>query len=332
MRYIVIGAGAVGGSIGGRLAQAGHDVVLVARGAHRDALREHGLRLVTPDGTRTHALPVVGGPDEIELRPDDVLLLAVKTQDSVAALDAWSLRAVGDSTAGESLPLICAQNGVEGERLALRRFRRVYGMCVWLPSSLVEPGVVAAPCTPYTGILNLGRYPAGADDTLRRIAADLEKSTLLAPVVPDVMRWKYAKLLANLANAAEAVAGPLVSPEARVLVDRARAEGTAVLDAAGIAYADEAEQEELRADRVDVVPLPGAPRGGGSSWQSLSRGTGSIESDYLNGEIVLLGRLHGVPTPVNETLQRLADSFADGHRPAGSMTLAEVAALLDAAG
>lgn len=356
MRYIVIGAGAVGGSIGGRLAQAGHDVVLVARGAHRDALREHGLRLVTPDGTRTHALPVVGGPDEIELRPDDVLLLAVKTQDSVAALDAWSPRAVGDSTAGESLPLICAQNGVEGERLALRRFRRVYGMCVWLPSALVEPGVVAAPCTPYTGILNLGRYPAGdpttgadpttggprtgatapdattADDTLRRIAADLEKSTLLAPVVPDVMRWKYAKLLANLANAIEAVAGPLVSPEARALVDRARAEGVAVLDAAGIAYADEPEQEELRGDLVDVVPLPGAPRGGGSSWQSLSRGTGSIESDYLNGEIVLLGRLRGVPTPVNETLRRLADSFADGHRPAGSMPLAEVAALLDAAG
>ena len=131
MRYIIVGAGAVGGAIGGRLAEAGHEVVLVARGAQYEALREDGLRLTTPEGTRTHRLPVVDGPEALDLAPDDVLVLAVKTQDSVAALDAWSARPVaGGGTAGERLPLICAQNGVESERLALRRFRRVYGCCV----------------------------------------------------------------------------------------------------------------------------------------------------------------------------------------------------------
>ncbi len=60
MRYIIIGAGAVGGTIGGCLFQGGHDVVLVARGAHLDALRAHGLRLATPLGTDLLDIPAVG--------------------------------------------------------------------------------------------------------------------------------------------------------------------------------------------------------------------------------------------------------------------------------
>jgi 2-dehydropantoate 2-reductase len=65
-------------------------------------------------------------------------------------------------------------------------------------------------------------------------------------------------------------------------------------------------------------------RGGGSTWQSFARGTGSIETDLLNGEIVLLGRLHGVPTPANALVQRLANDAAADRRPPGSMTAADV--------
>ncbi|WP_433242921.1 ketopantoate reductase family protein [Streptosporangium sp. CA-135522] len=79
MRYIVVGAGAVGGTIGGRLFQSGHEVLLVARGAHHDALRRDGLRLVTPDSTETLPVPVTDEP--VRLRGDDVLILAVKSQD-----------------------------------------------------------------------------------------------------------------------------------------------------------------------------------------------------------------------------------------------------------
>ncbi|MGW0549953.1 ketopantoate reductase family protein [Streptomyces altiplanensis] len=332
MRYIIIGAGAVGGTIGGRLAEGGHEVVLVARGAHYEALRSGGLRLTTSEGTRTHRLPVVQGPDGLGplLRADDVLILSVKTQDSTAALDAWSARPVaGGGTAGEVLPLVCAQNGVESERLALRRFRHVYGMCVWLPATHTEPGSVSAAGTPVSGVLHLGRYPSGADGTARGIAADLEKSRFLAPVVADVMRWKYAKLLSNLANAVEAVSGVIASDEARALLQRALAEGRAALTAAGIEAASPAEQAAARDGRMTFEPLDGAERGGGSSWQSLSRGTGTIEADYLNGEIVLLGRAHGVPTPVNEALQRIANTFARERRPAGSMGAGELTALVD---
>ncbi|MFD4477685.1 ketopantoate reductase family protein [Streptomyces sp. NPDC058471] len=330
MRYIIIGAGAIGGTVGGRLAESGHDVVLVARGAHYEAVRERGLRVRTSDGTREHRLPVIQTPAELgELRSDDVLFLAVKTQDCEAALDAWSGRPVaGGGTAGEVLPLVCAQNGVESERIALRRFRRVYGMCVWLPATHVEPGSVSAAGAPYTGILHIGRYPKGTDGTARLVAADLEKSKLLAPVVADVMRWKYGKLLSNLANAIEAVTGPLSGDEAVALYRRARAEGEAVLAAAGIEAVSEQEQKETRGDRIRFEPFDGSERGGGSSWQSLSRGTGTIEADYLNGEITLLGRLHGVPTPVNDALQTVANAFARERRAAGSMPVAELLGLV----
>jgi 2-dehydropantoate 2-reductase len=343
MRYIIIGAGAVGGTIGARLFESGHEVVLAARGAHYAALREDGLRFATPAGVVTLRIPAVSGPGEVSLRAGDVLILAVKTQDSVAALDAWAWQPVAGTagTAGtadvaaRSLPVFCAQNGVAGERLALRRFRSVYGMCVWLPAAHLQPGAVEAQGSPRTGLLPVGRYPHGTDETVDQVAADLTGSTFLAPVRTDVMRWKYGKLLVNLANAVEAVCGPGASrndhaagaPELR---RRAHEEGAAVLAAAGIDYVGRDEIAGQRGDQVRVEPVNGARRGGGSSWQSLTRGTGSIEADYLNGEIVLLGRMHGVPTPVNELLQRLANQFAADRRAPGSVTPGEMAALLAA--
>lgn len=331
MRYIIIGAGAIGATIGGRLAGAGREVVLVARGAHAEALRADGLRLTTADGTRVHRLPVVTGPDGIgELRPDDVLLLAVKTQDAVAALDEWGdAEVAGGGTAAQRLPVLCAQNGVESERLALRRFARVYGVCVWLPATFLEPGVVSALCAPLTGILHLGLAAGGADARVRRIAADLEAAGFEAPVVDDVMRWKYAKLLGNLGNAIQATTGPEPAPAKAALLLRARREGEAVLRAAGIAWAS--AQEEAAAREGKVVPGAGSGLRGGSSWQSLRRGTGSIEADYLNGEVCLLGRLHGIPTPVNDTLRHAANIFARQSLPPGAMSIEDLTSLTDEA-
>lgn len=316
MRFIVYGVGAIGGVIAGRLHESGHDVVGIARGAHYEAIRDGGLRVESPDGTSTVPLPIVDHPREIEFSSGDVVVLAMKSQDTLGALDDLSEAAPPETA------VVCAQNGVENERLALRRFEGVYGMVVWCPGVHLEPGVVQVFGTPKAGVLDVGRYPTGIDEVASAVAEALEASTFSSRADPEIMRWKYAKLLTNLGNAVEALCGR----EARSgdLARLARDEGVACLQAAGIEAASEDEFTARIADHLRLRPIDGQRRGGGSSWQSLERGAGTIEADYLNGEVVLLGRLHGVPTPANALLQRMAVRAAREGLPAASLTADEL--------
>jgi len=316
VRYIVFGPGAIGGTIGGRLAAAGQQVVLVARGDHLTALRAGGLRLITPDGEERPPVDVAGSVAEAAPGPDDVVILAMKTQATAAALA--DLGAAADPRTA----VVCAQNGVENERLALRRFARTYGMCVVLPATHLDPGVVVQHAVPVAGVLDIGCVPDGCDEAAGRIAADLTGAGFAAGAVTDVMRWKYTKLLANLGNALDAAAG--MGARRSDLYKRARAEGEASFRAAGIAWASREEEREHRAPMSSLRPAGGIEHKGSSSWQSLARGTGDIEADWLNGEIVLLGRLHGVATPVNEALARVANRMAAQGIQPGSLTVEAV--------
>ena len=321
MRFVVYGAGAIGGVVGGRLAQAGHEVVLIARGDHHDAIRDQGLRLVAPDAEPlTLSIPVVSHPAGIDFRDDDVVLLAMKSQHTGEALSALA------ASAPETISVVCVQNGVANEPAALRLFDDVYGVCVVLPALHLEPGTVEAHAAPVTGILDIGSYPRGRGPRADKIAAAFESSTFESVARDDIMRWKYRKLLNNLGNAVDALCGP--DPEARIVHARARREGATVLAAAGI---DAVSQEEDGARRGSGFQWNGdaaRSRPGSSSWQSLARGTASIEADYLNGEIVLLGRVHGVATPVNHLLQRLAAAAArEGRRP-GTLPVDELIQML----
>ena len=319
MRFIVIGAGAIGGLVGGRLAEHDHDVLLVTRGAHHDAIAADGLLLRSPDREVLVPVPVVASPTQVAFGPGDVVLMAVKGQDTPAVLDA-----LGD--APSDLPVVCLQNGVDNERQALRRFERVYAVPVMCPASHLEPGVVEASSAPIAGIFDVGRYPTGVDDVAEQIAAALDSSGFSSIARPDVMRFKWSKLLMNLGNALEAACGTIAPDSA--LYRAARAEARAAMAAAGIDCASSAEDKARRGDLIRIRPIAGEPRSGGSSWQSLARGSGRIEADQLNGEIVLLGRLHGVPTPVNELLQRTARHLALIGAPPGSMAEADLEAQL----
>jgi 2-dehydropantoate 2-reductase len=132
----------------------------------------------------------------------------------------------------------------------------------------------------------------------------------------------------NLGNSVQAMCGD-ADPDAAELTRRARSEGAAVLRDAGIDVASQDEDRERRGNRLTPRPIGNAPRGGGSSWQSLMRGTGSIEADYLNGEIVVVARRHGRAAPVNALLQRHANAAARrGLRP-GDVSAQELLALLN---
>ncbi len=320
MRFIIYGAGGVGGVIGAELHKSGSDVVLIARGEHLAAIRARGLRYETPDEDVTLPIAAVGDPAEIAARDDDVVMLSMKTQHTEAALaDLLAAR-------GPDIPVVCCQNGVANERFASRMFRQVYAMCVYLPAQFVEPGRVQCHGRPKRGILDLGVYPHGVDDLATRICHRLEQGDISGKPVPRVMRLKYGKLLMNLGNALGAI-----SPRGGVadeILAELRAEGRACLKALGIDWLGD---EEMRARRKGVLEhgeIRGAARVGGSSIQSLIRGTGDIESDYLNGEIVELGRRHGVPTPANAVVQRLANDLARRKGSPGSIPIAQVRQLI----
>lgn len=321
MRYIIYGAGGIGGGIGARLFQHGHDVVVICRGAHLATIQRHGLTFKAPGETLQLSIPAVGHPAEISFTDHDVVLLTMKSQDTEQALrDLYQ-------TAGSNLPVVCAQNGVDNERMAARRFTHVYGMVVWMPGTYLEPGVILNHATPIGGILDAGCYPTGVDPLIHRVTAALTQSGFSATPDPNIMRWKYTKLLANIRNALQAACG--LEVPAREFVRALRAETKACYEAAGIRFAPEKELQERVREQLTLVDIEGHPRTGGSSWQSLKRGLSSIETDFLNGEIVLLGKLHGIPTPYNTVLQQVANHMAATGQPPGSFTIEDLQQMVE---
>ena len=328
MRYVILGAGAVGATIGGRLAEAGRTVTLVGRGEHAAAVKRHGLLLAMPDRAVRLQVPMAT-IDELRLAAGDVLFLGVKSQDTAQLIRQLATVPV-DGDAGY-LPVFCAQNGVANEDAVLRHSPRVYGVCVNIPATHLEPGVVEAPGTPVSGILQVGRYPAGTDQLASAVAADLRRSGFLAEVRADVMAWKRAKLLPNLANALQVLcvggfewrAGN--DETTATVVARMRAEARACFAAAGWTVTD-ADQFRAEAGAFQMAAVNGRMRGGGSTWQSVERGLPSVETDYLNGEIVRLGRLHGVPTPVNAAIQAAMREITRQSRAPGTLDPADLLA------
>jgi len=293
-------------------------------------MQRDGLRLAMPERVITVRPPIATSVGEVTFEPEDVVLLATKSQDSAVVLDEIAaLR--------RDVPIACVQNGVANERMALERFTDVYGVVVMLPAVLLEPGRIDAQGHPFSGLLDLGRAPSGVDDLAKQVAADLSDSGFVAQAVPDIMRWKYAKLIRNLGNAMEALCKPedggdeLDAPSKAAVTEidaLLRDEAIACFDAAGVDWVRDDEWFARRKGQVRWTPVEGRGRAGGSTWQSLARGAGTIEADFLNGEITALGRRHGVPTPVNARLQQLAQQAAyAGTRP-GSMTYAELLARL----
>ena len=306
-RYIIYGAGAIGGAIGAKLHQGGFDVVLIARGSHLERIQRAGLRLRTPSEDVTLEIPAVGHPRDLEFRRTDVVILAMKSQDTEAALDDLRL------AAGDDAVVVCGQNGVDNERMAARRFHRVYAMLVVVPATFLEPGVVVLNADPVAGVLDTGRFPRGVDETATQICRDLTASGFSADPQVDVMALKYAKLLRNLGNAVHALCGP--DADSGELVRGLGEEAERCFGAAGILFASP-ERFQERSAHLQYGAVAGEERGGSSSWQSLARGTGSIEADFLNGEIALLGELHGIPTPLNRAVQTLAiRAAAERHAP-----------------
>lgn len=307
-RYIIIGAGAVGASLAAQFELSELDYALVGRGAQIRHIIDHGLTYQRPAGTRQIRLKAFDTAQAPPVRQDDILLLTVKSQDAAEAIASWAWRAIEQTKelTASDLPIVTFQNGLATEAAALRLFSNVYGASIITPARFTETGKVVVGGDPQVAIVTIGRYPHGTDETAAKLVANLGRSDYIAETTSDIRRWKAAKLLHNVRNVLELFDG--AEDERAAFSAGLVQEAETALKAAGYTFASPSERT------VDIAQWKTAGNSGiqpgqQSTWQSFTRGTSS-EVDYLNGEIVLLGRLHGIETPFNRAAQKIAASAA----------------------
>jgi len=319
MRVIIYGAGGIGGVVGGHLARAGHDVVLVGRPGHVQAIKEHGFRLVTPTETHILRLSAVTSLDQIDFGPDDVIFLCMKGQGTEEAL-----RTLKEITS--DVPIFCLQNGVGNEETATRYFPRVYGVMVRIGAVYLTAGEVTVRRDP-PGWLVIGCYPRGTDELAEAVAAKLRTAGFMVLVTPDVMPYKWGKLMNNLANAVGAITDARGS-DVTAITRAAQQELQDLLAQAGIRWVT---AEEVAHELPEIaMPLRGRldTEAQSSTWQSLARRTGTIETEFLNGEVVRLAKKLGRQAPVNEKLLSICLEMSANRDLPGKYTLSQLRQLL----
>ena len=289
MKIAIMGAGAVGSYYGGLLARAGHQVVLIGRAAHADAVRHGGLRLQTTSFDQTLALE--SGTEPQAVAGADWVLVCVKAGDTEAAAAAIAphLR--------DGALVLSLQNGIDNaERLqSLLPRQRVQPVLVYAAVELASPGHVR-----HHG---RGELVIGAGPDSAGIAQVFGGAGVPVEVLADIRSAQWSKLLVNCAyNALSAISrlpyGRMIQgPGIEQVMRDAVAECLAVARAEGVELpADSWERVRALADAM--------PTQQSSTAQDLARGRRS-EIDQLNGHVVHRGEALGVPTPVNRTLHAL---------------------------
>jgi 2-dehydropantoate 2-reductase len=300
LRLGVLGAGAVGGFFGARLARAGADVVLVARPAHVEAIGRDGL-LVTSAGA-TEAVAVKASTDVAALKGCDIVLVCVKTVDTDAVGDTLAAHLDRDTL------VVSLQNGVDNAwRLHARAPQPIVPGVVYVSVEMTGPGHVRHNGG---GRLVLGTPLASAAQMapalqrLDALVALCERAGVPCRVSDDVRVDLWTKLTANCAyNAMSALTqlryGRLVGdPGVSAVMDLVTDEIAAVAAADGVPVTRAALGEAVRAIAVVM------PQALSSTAQDLAAGR-RTEIDDLNGFIVRRGVALGVATPVNQTLHAL---------------------------
>lgn len=290
MRTIVFGTGGVGGYFGGLLARDGQEVGFVARGAHLEALKLHGLRVRSVHGD--FDVPVRASEDPAELGPADLVLFCVKSYDTEPASEALR-SALGPETA-----VISLQNGVDNEEKvsAVLGPGHVMGGVAYIESTIAEPGVIAQ-MSPIARIA-FGELNGQRSERAERILEAFRSAKVDALLADDILvalwsKYLYIAPVAGLTTLTGQSIGPVMQcPETAAVFRAAAEEVAAVGRASGVVIPDDAVDKVCKA-------AASAPATMKSSMQrDMERGR-PIEVEALNGTAVHLGARLGVPTPTN---------------------------------
>jgi 2-dehydropantoate 2-reductase len=309
METAVIGAGAIGSVVGGLLSKAGEDVILIGRKPHVDAINQNGLTLEAP---LEKVLVRVKAAENLDFKPD-LAVLAAKTQDVESAVrNAQSL--LSDAL------VVTTQNGVRSDDIVagvLGKENIISGVALY-NCQFLEPGrVLYSKLLSKTALL-IGE-PFGLKGNRLQCLLALFNKALPTDISQDIRGAHWTKLLWNLITAVPAVTGLSYQegnhyPQIRELKIRLMKEGLEVIKLAGVKTAPVPGLSLSLIEKMAEMPLPqassmmkniiesmGEQNTLGSMLQSIKRGR-STEVDYMNGEIVSLGKNNGIPTPVNSLM------------------------------
>jgi 2-dehydropantoate 2-reductase len=309
MRIAIIGAGAIGSVICGLLSKAGEDVTLIGRKPHVDAVNRNGLVL---EGESGRNVIKVKAAEDLDFKPD-FALLTVKAQDVVS-----SVRKAQPFLSG--IRLVTMQNGVRSDDqvAGLLGKENIISSVVTFNGQFLEPGKASYSIPFSKTALLIGEPFGNKGNRLQTLSALLNKS-IGTDISDDIRAAHWTKLIWNLQTAIPAITGLSYQdsyqyPEVRELAINLLKEGLKVIKAVGIKTV---EVPGFPMEPIETMAKESLPTAStllkkiaeslgkvpvlGSTLQSIKRGT-NTEVDYLNGEIVNLGKEMGIPTPTNSLI------------------------------
>ena len=328
MRIIIYGAGAVGSVIGGYLHNTGHETILICSKANAEAIAKNGLQLSGIKGDFTINLPAVDDIEAVEFKEDDIIFLTMKTFDTQEAIEKIDKNAHG-------LKAVCFQNAIRNEEIAAKKFKSVYGGIVFFGAKYLKPGIITHVAENSLGI---GKYPTGVDPFVERLCEMLTNAGFTATPYPEIMAVKWSKLFRNLSNALFGITGMSllegIKFEApRMMMADILEEAKQVTDAEGIEIVPLAGQQPVD-KMISSLRKPGdrdfevsgeekmmlRP----STWQDLYLKRGRTEVEYLNGEIVRMGKANGIKTPYNSLMVKIVSRMAEEGIEPGAYTVEQL--------
>jgi 2-dehydropantoate 2-reductase len=303
LKIAVMGAGGIGGYVGGRLGQAGEDVWLIARGAHFAALKAHGLRIESPHGNAAlPAIPTVASPGEIG--PVDVVLFAVKLTDADAA--AQSLAPI----VAAHTKIVTLQNGIDSQEIIGRHIdpSHVAAGIIYLAAYIKAPGVIINP----GGVHRMVIDRMGGDPVLAAFFAACDRAIGIEATPTDQiqhMLWEKFIVMIAFAGATGISRLPVGAvrqqPETMTFMRQLIDETVAVARAMGQVF------DDGHADRVIALSQNQPYEQKASMLVDLEAGR-PLELPWLHGRVAALGARFGIPTPANAAVLAALSAYVDG--------------------
>ncbi len=307
MRFCIVGAGAIGGYLGAKLARAGEEVTLIARGAHLEAIQQRGLELIAADGTSDIVHPIAATADIASVGVQDVVILAVKAHSLPAIAPSlptlyhadtmvvtaqngipwWYFRKQAGEYAGTTIQSVDPDGLVE----ANIGVDRVIGCVVYPAAEIQSPGVIRH----IEGDrFSLGEIDGVKTDRIQQLAAALKQAGIKAPIRSQIRGELWVKLWGNLAfNPISALTGATLEeicqyPPSRALAYQMMSEALTIAEKLDVRMGISLEQ------RIDGAEKVGAHK---TSMLQDIEANRSTEIDVIVGAVAELGRLLHIPTP-----------------------------------